>query len=144
MKRIYSILSLLLVSSLLYPQSESERIEGVWLNHLENAEVEIFQRDGKFYGKNVWIDIPQNIDINFPTDKNNPDPKLRDRKIIGLEIITNVDFSNGVWQNGKLYSPKNGQTVDCSLKISGDNQILYVTVSKGFFSKTLEWTRVNE
>jgi uncharacterized protein (DUF2147 family) len=144
MNRLFFIISILFVSLSLHAQSDSERIEGVWLNHLENVKVEIFKRDGKFFGKIVWIDIPKDVDINFPTDKNNPDPKLRSRKIMGLEMITDLKYANGIWEDGKLYSPKKGQTVDCELEISDDNQTLYVTASKGLFSKTLEWTRVNE
>jgi uncharacterized protein (DUF2147 family) len=144
MKKTILILTLLLSGFAIHSQSESDRIHGVWLNHLENVKVEILQRDGKFFGKIVWIDIPEDVDINFPTDKNNPDPKLRSRKIMGLEMMTDLKYANGIWEDGKLYSPKKGQTVDCKLEISDDNQTMYVTASKGWFSKTLEWTRVND
>jgi uncharacterized protein (DUF2147 family) len=109
---------------------------------LKNAKIEIFERDGKFFGKIVWIDIPQDVDINLATDKNNPDPSLRGRKIIGLEMISELKYDDGIWEDGKLYSPKKGETVECELEVSENNKILYVTASKGWFSKTLEWTRV--
>jgi uncharacterized protein (DUF2147 family) len=144
MNKIALILTTLLISISIQAQSDSNRILGVWLNHLENAKVEIFERDGKYFGKIVWIDIPEDVDINLATDKNNPDPSLRSRKIIGLEMITDLKYDEGTWENGKLYSAKKGQTVDCELEVSDDNQILYVTASKGWFSKTLEWTRIND
>jgi len=144
MKRLIIILSTLLFAIAIHAQSDSERIIGVWLNHLENAKVEIFQRDGKFFGKIVWIDTPADVDINLATDRNNPDPSLRNRKIMGLEILTDLKYDDGIWKDGKLYSPEKGKRVNCKLKVSGDNQTLYVTASRGLFSKTLEWTSVNK
>jgi uncharacterized protein (DUF2147 family) len=144
MKKLLFILTALLVSISTYAQSDSDRIKGIWLNHLENAKVEIFERDGKFYGKIVWVDIPEGVDINMATDRNNPDPSLRSRKIMGLEMISDLKYDDGTWEDGKLYSPEKGKTVDCELEISDDNQTLYLTASKGWFSKTIEWTRVGK
>jgi uncharacterized protein (DUF2147 family) len=142
MKKLLFILTALLVSISTYAQSDSDKIKGIWLNHLENAKVEIFERDGKYFGKIVWIDIPEDVDINLATDKNNPDPSLRSRRIMGLEMISDLKYDDGIWEDGKLYSPEKGKTVDCELEVSENNKILYVTASKGWFSKTLEWTRV--
>jgi uncharacterized protein (DUF2147 family) len=135
MKKIFFTLTMLLLSFSLYAQSDSDRIKGEWLNHLGNAKVEIFERDGKFFGKIIWIDIPKDVDINMATDKNNPDPSLRSRKILGLEMIADLVYNNGEWIDGKLYSPEKGRTVDCKLEISEDNETLYLTASKGWFSK---------
>ena len=144
MKRSLIILSTLLFAIAIHAQSDSERIVGVWLNHLENAKVEIFQRDGKFFGKLVWIDTPADVDINLATDRNNPDPSLRNRKIKGLEMLMYLKYDDGIWKDGKLYSPEKGKRVNCKLKVSAENQTLYVTASRGWFSKTLEWTRLNK
>ena len=144
MKQLFLILSTLFFGISIYAQSNSDRIFGVWLNHLENVKVEIFERDGKFFGKIVWINIPKDVDINLATDRNNPDPSLKSRKIMGLEMMTDLKYDDGIWKDGKLYSPEKGQTVNCKLKVSDDNQTLYVTASRGLFSKTLEWTRVNK
>lgn len=144
MKKTIIVLTLLFAGISIYSQSEVDRITGIWVNHLGNAEVKIFKRDGKFFGKIVWIKIPSDKDINIAKDKNNPDPSLRIRNILGLEIITDLVYENGVWIDGKLYSPEKGQTVDCKLEISDDNQTLFVEASKGFFSKSLKWKRVDK
>lgn len=144
MKKIILVLTLLFTSITIYTQSKVDRISGVWLNQLGNAEVEIFKRDGRFFGKIVWIEIPNDMDINLAKDKNNPDPLLRSRNILGLEIITDLVYKNGTWIDGKLYSPEKGQTVGCKLEISDDDQTLFVKGAKGFFSKTLKWKRVDK
>jgi len=143
MKRTLLTLIILILGSSIYAQDNSDRILGVWLNNLKNAKVEIFEKEGQFFGKIVWIDIKKDVDINKATDKNNPDPSLRNRNILGLEILTDLVYENGTWTDGKLYSPEKGKTVDCELEISEDNQTLFLTASKGWFSKTLEWKRVD-
>jgi uncharacterized protein (DUF2147 family) len=143
MKKIIFVFTLLFIGIIIYSQSEVDRITGVWLNNLGNAEVEIFKRDGKFFGKIVWIKVPNDMDINLAKDKNNPDPSLRSRKILELEILTDLAYENGAWIDGKLYSPEKGQTVDCKVEISDDNKTLFVKASKGIFSKTLEWKKVD-
>jgi uncharacterized protein (DUF2147 family) len=66
-------------------------------------------------------------------------------KIMGLEILSNLEYDDGQWVNGKIYSPRNGKTVNCKIKISENNQELYLTASKGWlFSKTVVWTRVSK
>ena len=144
MKKTIIVLTLLFAGIAIYAQSKVDKITGVWLNHLGNAKVEIFKREGKFFGKIVWFDIPNGRDINLAKDKNNPDPSLRGRNILELVIMTDLVYENGVWIDGKLYSPEKGQTVDCKLEISDDNQTLYVKASKGFFPKTLKWKRVDK
>jgi len=144
MKRTLLILVIIIIGSSIYAQDDSDRILGVWLNNLGNAKVEIFEKDGRFFGKIVWLKLAKETDINKAIDKKNPDTSLRNRKILGLEILTDLVYEKGAWINGKLYSPEKGKTVDCELEISEDNQTLFLTASKGWFSKTLEWKRVDK
>ena len=144
MKKLILVFTLLLAGISIYSQNKVDKITGIWLNHLGNVKVEIFKRDGKFFGKIVWVKVPNDKDINLAKDKNNPEPSLRTRNIMGLEIITDLVYENGSWIDGKIYSPKKGQSVDCKLDISDDDQTLFVKTSKGFFSKTLKWKRVDK
>lgn len=41
------------------------------------------------------------------TDLHNPDPTLRDRPFIGLEILSGYEYQKGRWR-GSLYLPSNG------------------------------------
>ncbi len=141
---IFVVLTLLVAYSTIYSQSETDAITGVWLNHLGNAKIEIFKRNGKFFGKIMWLDIPNGRDINLAKDKNNPDPSLRSRDILGLVMLSDLVYVNGVWIDGKIYSPEKGQTVDCTLEITNDNQTIFVKASKGLLSKTLKWKRVDK
>lgn len=126
-------------------QSDSDRILGVWLNNTKDAKIEIFEKEGNYFGKIVWVAIPAKEDGSTNTNLKYPDPEQIKSKIMGLEILSNLKYENGEWVDGEIYSPKKKEKADCKIKISDDNKELYVTASKGFlFSKTVVWTRAGE
>ena len=49
--------------------------------------------------------------MNTRTDEHNPDPKLRQRKILGImEVLSRLRYNpkSKPWENGKIYDPKTG------------------------------------
>jgi hypothetical protein len=145
MKKIILILAALLISISTYSQSDSDRIKGVWLNNTKDAKIEIFEKEGKYFGKIVWFAMPNMKDIPSKTDNQNRDPEQIKSKVMGLEILSNLKYENGEWVEGEIYSPKKKEKADCKIEISDDNRELYVTASKGFlFSKTVIWTKAGE
>ena len=57
-------------------------------------------------------------------DRNNPDPKLRDRPIVGLEFMHGFTYSGKKrWENGKVYDPENGKTYKCKLTLVSTNRL---------------------
>ncbi len=56
----------------------------------------------------------------------------------GTLIMKDVALKKGKWK-GKLYSPQRGEWYDA--EIVPESNRLMITVSVGFFSKTIEWTR---
>jgi uncharacterized protein (DUF2147 family) len=144
-KQLFFILSILIASISINAQSDSDRILGVWLNNTKDAKIKIFEKEGKYFGKIVWFAMPNIQDFPSKTDNQNRDPEQIKSKIIGLEILSNLEYENGEWVDGEIYSPKKKEKADCKIKISDDNRELFVTASKGFlFSKTVVWTRAVE
>jgi len=122
-------------------------IKGVWLNQDEDAHVQIEEKNGKYYGKIVWLKEPIDENTGKPKlDKKNPDEKLKSRPVMGLELLSDFDFDGKTeWTNGKIYDPKSGKTYSCymtftdksknNLKVRG-----YIGVS--LIGRTTNWTRV--
>ena len=50
------------------------------------------------------------------TDLHNPDPALRGRPLIGVELLEGFRFRNGRWR-GRLYVPTNGSTWTASARV---------------------------
>jgi uncharacterized protein (DUF2147 family) len=56
-------------------------------------------------------------------DVNNPDPKLRERKLKGIVIMWNLKFEDGEYVDGYCYNPRDGNTYRVKMKITGKNSL---------------------
>lgn len=124
--------------------SQADRIIGKWYTQEGTSQVEIYEKTaGTFCGKIIWSN-----GNNAAKDKNNPDTVLRNRTIIGLQILTNCTWSknNNEW-SGEIYDPKSGTTYECFLWFSSNSDLLKI---KGYvmgirlLGKKTTWTRVKE
>lgn len=72
-------------------------------------------------------------------DINNPDPKLRSRKLLGIALLTGFKPDGNVWR-GKIYDPRNGKTYRSVLKRKSDN-VLEVKGCVGPICQSQNWTK---
>lgn len=140
MKRIVLLLLTLGFLNNIQAQEPSDKIIGIWLNEDNTNKIEIYNAGNSYSGKIVWLSTSESNPKLQPKDKNNPDTKLRNRNILGMEIITGLQHSNGKWVNGTIYSPKKGIYANCKVELLS-NQQLKIIVSKSGFTKTQIWTR---
>ncbi len=126
-------------------------ILGIWNNEEKDAQIEIFRCAGKYCGNIVWIDKPLysadegQARTGLPRrDDNNPNPDLRSRPIIGLQIMTAFEFTGDFrWGGGKVYDPNNGKTYSGKMTlVSSDRLLLRGYVLFSLFGRTSTWTRV--
>jgi uncharacterized protein (DUF2147 family) len=126
-------------------QNKADDVLGTWLNQDKDAHVEMFKRDGKIYGKIVWLKEPIDTETGKPkTDKHNPDAKLKTRPTLGLEILKGFTFDGKKeWSGGEIYDPKSGKTYS-SFMVFESKDVLkirgYVGIS--LLGRTTSWTRV--
>lgn len=68
------------------------------------------------------------------TDGNNPDPSLRDRLILGTDIMYGFTYdpANEEWVDGKIYDSRDGKTYDCEMWLAEKGNILKVRGYLGF------------
>jgi uncharacterized protein (DUF2147 family) len=118
-------------------------ILGTWYNTEKSAKIEIIKNGTEFLGKIIWIE-PDGKDLKTILDKENSDPNLRKRPIMGLTILHGLKFKNGIWEGGKIYDPESGKTYSCELKLKGKG-ILEVKGYMGFswVGRTVEWSKIN-
>jgi uncharacterized protein (DUF2147 family) len=141
-KTIYTLLLFILSNSLFAQQAND--ILGQWLNEEGDAKVEIFNRDGEFFGKIVWLKEPKHENGEWKLDDQNPDESLRHRRKLGLEVMHNLvwDEKEKEWNEGKIYDAREGDTYSLYAKL-GDNNTLNLRGYIGFslFGRTTTWTR---
>jgi len=133
---------LLLICSLLITfnsvaNGSSDQILGEWVSEQRDGKITIFKQGDRYFGKISWGKIPGKKDTN------NPDPKLRNRDLVGAVILQNLTFTGESWESGTIYDPNSGKTYDCILKVKDKNQKLDIRgfVGSAMFGRTSTWSR---
>ena len=146
MKRKIIIIALMLFSIATFAQREKNQIEKTWFNQEKTSKIEVYlAKDGKFYGKIVWLDKLNDEKTGKPkVDKENPDDNLRSTPIMGILILKGFSVSDddkNVYTGGKVYDPKNGKTYCGKLTFKGKSIDLRGFIcSASFLGRTSTWT----
>jgi len=122
-------------------QNKGDQILGKWITDNGDSHIEFYQKECKYYGKIIWLKEPLKPDGTAKTDIKNPNPAMRKNPVMGLVIVSGLEFKNGQFVNGKIYSPKEGKTLDCAVLSENDRE-LKVTISKSLFSTSKIWKRL--
>ena len=73
----------------------AQDVVGKWKLADGTAIVEVYRQGDVFNGKIVWLQDPTEPDGSPAVDNNNPDPKLRSRKLLGLNMLSGLKKSGG-------------------------------------------------
>jgi uncharacterized protein (DUF2147 family) len=144
-----AVLAMLLTAASAFAASGDE-ILGVWNNQEKDARIEIFKCGDKYCGKIISLNEP-----NYPAgsrdgtpgtpkhDHKNPDPALRSRPIIGLQIVNDFVFAgDSLWKDGMVYDPKKGKTYSGKMTLVSPTQLnLRGFIGISLIGRTAIWTR---
>ncbi len=121
---------LLLISSFFLnfnAQSKPDLILGDWMATDNSVLVRVFKEGHDYNAKVLWFDknLGSGKPIHERRDHANPDPKLRNRKIIGMEILHGLHYNakNNSWEHGKIYDGSSGRTWDSSVTVENDGTL---------------------
>lgn len=154
MKRvIISIFSMLVLffgagTGLFAQTFHADDIVGKWLNEEGTAQVEIYKTGNQFFGKIVWLKTPNDSITGLPrTDKENPDPALQSKPLLGLVNLTGFVFDEDEWEDGQIYDPKNGKTYSCYMKFEDESKSklkIRGFIGISLLGRTTYWTPVKD
>ncbi|MDY0343442.1 MAG: DUF2147 domain-containing protein [Lentimicrobium sp.] len=141
----------LFLPSTMKAQAKADKVIGYWLTLSEetgkpNSQVKISKgTNGKYYGEIVWLKDAVEANGKEKLDKNNPEDKLKSRKLIGLRILNDFtyDVSENEWSGGSIYNPTTGKTYNSYMKVDGNKLNLRGYIGKAWMGlgKTAVWTR---
>lgn len=109
----------------------------------KKSKVELYKKDGKLYGKIVYL---------YPREGREENPKCKkctgDRKnqpLVGLQIVRGMVWDGEEWEDGTILDPENGKVYTCSMWLEeGNADKLNVRGYVGPFFRTQTWIRVKE
>ena len=120
-------------------------ILGIWLIEEDGEpieKIEISKCGDMYCGKIIWI---KQMDTtgNPIVDKKNKKKELRNRPLLGLDVLKNYKFDGkDTWQDGEFYAHRKGKTVSPKLTLI-DKQHLRIQVKILFVKKSFVWKRVS-
>jgi uncharacterized protein (DUF2147 family) len=142
---IFKKVGLLILSGLLIGNVSAQTIFGKWKTIDDETGkpksiVEIYEKDGKAYGKVIKLFREPNEDQDPICDKCTDDRK--DKKVLGMEIVRNMQKDDDEWEDGTIMDPKKGTVYDC--KIWLEDGKLQVRGYIAFFFRTQTWLPYKE
>jgi len=121
---------------------EGDTILGKWLTAKGKSVVEVYHCGDAYCGKIVWLKEPLNKEGKEKLDTKNPDESLRGRKIMGLEILTGLQYKGpNKWGGGRIYDPDKGKTYKCKAWMEGKNLKFRGYIGFSLLGRTTTWTR---
>jgi uncharacterized protein (DUF2147 family) len=134
----------LLAAALLAPASAAE-ITGDWLTEEGKATVRIADCGGALCGTIVALKEPNDPATGqHKTDKNNADPAMRSRPIIGVAIVLGMKPAGADQLKGRVYNAEDGKTYTGSLILQNANTLkLQGCMLGGVICKSSIWTRAS-
>jgi uncharacterized protein (DUF2147 family) len=122
MKKILFLLAIsLFVFTGLYAQSPV----GVWETiddetGLHKSDVEVFESNGKLYGKILALYNRAPEDDKVCTKCTGD---MKNKPLIGLQILKDLEKDGNEWNDGDITDPKNGKTYSCYITLEDQNKL---------------------
>ncbi|HEY6871861.1 MAG TPA: DUF2147 domain-containing protein [Geobacteraceae bacterium] len=129
MKLSAFLLPVLLAATTAFGASPDD-ILGPWKTVGDRSEVELFRCGDKICGKVAWLMNANYMNskdgpVGTPkVDRKNPDPTLRTRPIIGLQVIEGLaPAGDNRWDHGLCYDPESGNTYKCKARLASPERL---------------------
>lgn len=146
---------LLLAAASAGPIASGDEILGVWKTFdkqgKQESTVEIYKENDAYCARiaslaepNWPADDDQNMAGRPKNDRHNPDAGLRQRPIIGMQIMHNLAYNpaENIWEGGRIYDPANGKTYKCKFTLTSPARLEargYIGIS--LLGRTEVWQR---
>lgn len=97
---------------------------GVWLSENKKQKVRVtYDAQKKMYtGKLEWMYEDDQAQGRKLLDVNNPNPKLKSRRVTGINFLHSFKYEGGSKFRGYIYDPISGKEYRCLLTIRPDHK----------------------
>ncbi len=124
----------------------AEKVCGKWKLDDDRLIVQVYKDGMEFKAKIVWFDDHDDSrELDYWTDEKNPDPTLRTRKLLGMNVLEKLTYNQQTnsWEDGMIYDAKHGKLWNSSAYIDKEGALKV----KGywhykFIGKTLTFKRI--
>jgi uncharacterized protein (DUF2147 family) len=144
--RTIASIIVLLCSLVTVPVCSQDSVFGKWKTIDDKTGqpksiVEIFERNGRVYGRIVKLFREQGEDLDPICDKCSPNDPRHKQKIIGMEILRDMTRDGESFANGQILDPEVGKVYRCKIWVEGSD--LKVRGYLGPFWRTQTWKKAS-
>ncbi|MEJ0063931.1 MAG: DUF2147 domain-containing protein [Alphaproteobacteria bacterium] len=119
-------------------------VKGVWLTEDKSGAVELYPCGQELCGKFYWLKPDPNDAPAADMDDKNPDPKLRNRPLCGMQFMGGFTEADGKFSGGWIYSPRHGTKFSSEIRPQSPDAIeLRGYVLTPLLGQSQIWTRAN-
>jgi uncharacterized protein (DUF2147 family) len=134
--RVLGLAALATLASLSGAQAQ-EPPTGTWLTEGGEIRVRIAKCASAYCGTIVWERKESQV-------TNNPDPALRSRKMIGVQLLTDLKPNDEGGYTGNVYNPRDGRTYTAKVKLKSADALELSGCLLAVLCQSQTWTRVAE
>jgi uncharacterized protein (DUF2147 family) len=147
---IFIILTSVLLATTFAFAAGPDDILGLWNTEKRDAKIDIYKCGTKYCGKIAWLKEPtypagskEGVPGTPILDRNNPNPELRKKPLIGLLILLDFVFAgDNLWENGRIYNSDNGKIYSGKLTLISPDQLnVRGFIGISLFGGSTTWTR---
>jgi uncharacterized protein (DUF2147 family) len=121
----------------------SDAATGTWRLSNGKVTVRVSPCGAHLCGRVVALRKPRDDKGRPRVDKENPNPALRSRPVIGLTILSNMRAAGqGSW-SGTIYNPDDGNTYSSHMQLLGPSAMRVDGCVAGVFCKSMTFIRVD-
>ena len=131
----------MIAALLILAQSVSPHdVEGIWHTKGNQSQIEVTTDGESVKGAIVWY---IGHDENPVFDVENPDEALKQRELLGVEILSGFKKGRKKWQKGEIYDPTVGRTYRAAIT-RVDAETLTIQGCYGPVCQSEDWKLVPE
>jgi uncharacterized protein (DUF2147 family) len=123
------------------PAMASDSVLGTWVMSNGKVTVRVSPCGSALCGTLVGLKKPLNKNGKPKTDHENPNPALRSRPVIGIQILNNMKPTGPNSWAGTIYNADDGRTY--SSKMSFNGNAMKVKGCVAFICKSMNFVRAN-
>lgn len=118
-----------------FAQTGADKIIGLYWSPEKDAKIQIYKKGDRYFGKTVWT-------ATSKKDTENPDKLLRERNLVGIDLLTNFTYNDDNYTGGEVYDPGNGKTYSCKISFVGQNLKVRGYIGISLFGRTEIFERI--
>lgn len=123
-----------------------EVICGRWMSEDKDLMINISKQNTEYTATIVWFDDrDETKKMEEHVDGLNPDPSLRNRKLVGINMIEKLEYSpeSNTWENGVMYDAQQGRQWNSCAYINQKGELKVKTYwHLKFLGKTRTFKRI--